>query len=169
MRLIGIDFSIVGVTSAATRAAGMVQQPAHIACDARAIPLADHSVDAVISIEVLQRISERELVLREGPTVTAQEGPVQGIAVGGWGKQHELEMEPLSKIVDVLNDHFGMKLGESNSLDNFRLVFMPKFIKMYIRCTVQGAGPTLSKNRFAAALVGRFRTATPVRSHANWC
>src|SRR5487761_1218291 len=44
VRLIGIDFSIVGVTSAATRAAGIVPRPAYIACDARAIPLADHSV-----------------------------------------------------------------------------------------------------------------------------
>jgi SAM-dependent methyltransferase len=65
VRLIGLDFSIVGVTSAATSAAGMHPRPAYIACDARAIPLADHSVDAVISIDVLQLIPERELVLRE--------------------------------------------------------------------------------------------------------
>lgn len=67
VRLIGIDFSVVGVTSAANRAAGagIVPAPVYIACDARAIPLADHSVDAFISVDVLQLIFGRELVFRE--------------------------------------------------------------------------------------------------------
>src|SRR5487761_1114979 len=81
VRLIGIDFSIVGVTSAATRAAGIVPRPAYIACDARAIPLADHSVDAVISIDVLQLIPERELVLREVARVLR---PAGFIAFSSW-------------------------------------------------------------------------------------
>jgi type I restriction enzyme R subunit len=88
--------------------------------------------------------------------LTAREGAVKGIVGAGRGKQYELEMEPLSKIVDVLNDHFGMELGDadqllfnqfeeswaadkdltdqakSNSLENFRLVFIPKFINTIV-------------------------------------
>ena len=91
VRLIGIDFSIVGVTSAATRAAGMVPRPAYIACDARAIPLADHSVDAVISIDVLQLIPERELVLREVARVLR---PAGFIAFSSWELIAEDESVP---------------------------------------------------------------------------
>ena len=97
-----------------------------------------------------------EITYEGSLALSAQEGPVKGIAGGGRGKQHELDMEPLSKIVDVLNDHFGMKLGDtdqllfnqfeeswaadkdltdqakSNSLENFRLVFIPKFINTIV-------------------------------------
>ena len=97
-----------------------------------------------------------EMTYEGAITLTAKEGPVKGIVDGGRGKQHELDMEPLSKIVEVLNEHFGMELGEadqllfnqfeeswaadkdltnqakSNSLENFRLVFIPKFINTIV-------------------------------------
>lgn len=78
VRLIGIDFSVVGVTSAANKAvdARIVPPPVYIACDARAMPLANHSVDAFISIDVLQLIAERELVFREVARVLRPGGAV---------------------------------------------------------------------------------------------
>jgi len=68
------------------------------------------------------------------------------------GKRHEPDVEPLSLIVDLLNERFGTNLGtvdqllfdqleetwaddpdltaqaRNNTLDNFRLVFDPKFM-----------------------------------------
>jgi type I restriction enzyme R subunit len=65
-------------------------------------------------------------------------------------------VEPLSRIVDVLNEHFGQELGEAdqllfdqfeetwaadselvnqaqnNTMENFRLVFNPKFINTIV-------------------------------------
>lgn len=97
-----------------------------------------------------------EMTYEGSLALTAQEGAVKGIVGGGRGKQYELDMEPLSKIVEVLNNHFGMELGEadqllfnqfeeswaadkdltdqakSNSLENFRLVFIPKFINTIV-------------------------------------
>jgi type I restriction enzyme, R subunit len=69
---------------------------------------------------------------------------------------HEPETERLSKIVEVLNEHFGLELGEAdqllfdqfeetwaadhalvnqaknNSMENFKLVFDPKFINTIV-------------------------------------
>ncbi len=68
------------------------------------------------------------------------------------GKRHEPDIEPLSQIIEVLKERFGLKLGEAdqlffdqfeedwaadpelaaqannNTLDNFKLVFDPKFL-----------------------------------------
>ncbi len=70
----------------------------------------------------------------------------------GRGKQHEPQLEPLSEIVDELNERFGLNLNErdqllfdqfeetwvadpevvaqarSNTLENFRLVFDQRFL-----------------------------------------
>lgn len=67
VRLIGIDWSVVGVKAAAERAsrAGINPPPSFLACDARAMPFADRTVDAFISIDVLQLIPDREKVFEE--------------------------------------------------------------------------------------------------------
>ena len=83
VRLIGVDWSIVGVTGAARRAAeaGLTHSPAFISCDARALPFADHSVDAFISIDVLQLIPDRELVFEEVARVLRPGG---ALAFSSW-------------------------------------------------------------------------------------
>jgi len=72
------------------------------------------------------------------------------------GKRHEPDIEPLSKIIEVLNERFGMDLGEAdqrffdafeeswasdpdltaqakeNSLENFRLTFDRKFMNTIV-------------------------------------
>ncbi len=120
-------------------------------------------IRSAATVERLDLGSEVELthlrteITYEGSlALTAHEGAVKGIAASGGGKQYELDMEPLSKIVEVLNEHFGMELGDadqllfnqfeeswaadkdltdqakSNSLENFRLVFIPKFINTIV-------------------------------------
>jgi type I restriction enzyme R subunit len=83
--------------------------------------------------------------------LTAAEGEVSAI-FEGTGKQHDPDIEPLSKIVEVLNERFGMELGEAdqllfdqyerewmadpelaaqareNTIENFGLVFRRKFM-----------------------------------------
>ena len=83
---------------------------------------------------------------------TASDGEVTTIFGDGKGQQHEPDVEPLSQIVEMLNERFGMELdrrrpavlrpvrGElgrrptlaaqaaSNTIENFRLVFDRKFI-----------------------------------------
>ena len=83
VRLIGVDFSLVGVTRAATRAVavGLAPSPSFICCDARALPFADHSIDAVLSIDVLQLIPDRELVLEEVARVLRPGG---ALAFSSW-------------------------------------------------------------------------------------
>ncbi len=80
---------------------------------------------------------------------------MKGITAGK-GKLHEPEIERLSKIVEVLNERFGLDLGEAdqllfdqfeetwaadhelrdqaknNSMENFKLVFDPKFINTIV-------------------------------------
>ena len=82
----------------------------------------------------------------------SEAGEVTSILGTGLGKQHASEREHLSKIIEVLNDRFGLNLGDAdqilfdqfeetwasdpelaaqakqNTLENFRLVFDPKFI-----------------------------------------
>jgi type I restriction enzyme, R subunit len=110
------------------------------------------------SIERLDLGSEVELThLRTEMTssgsisLTAAEGEISAI-FEGTGKQHEPDIEPLSKIVEVLNERFGMELGEAdqllfdqyeqewmadtelaaqareNTIENFGLVFRRKFM-----------------------------------------
>ncbi len=97
-----------------------------------------------------------EITYEGSIALSAKTGEVKGITGGGKGTQHELELESLSRIVEVLNEHFGMDLGESdqllfdqfeqtwaedkdlinqaqnNSMENFRLVFNPKFINTIV-------------------------------------
>lgn len=82
-RLVGVDFSIVGVTAAARRAAvaGLLPLPAYVCSDARALPFADHTIDAVISIDVMQLIPERELVFQEVARVLRPGG---ALAFSSW-------------------------------------------------------------------------------------
>lgn len=87
--------------------------------------------------------------------VTSDVGEVKGISESRGG-QTDPNIEPLSRIVETLNEHFGLDLGDadqllfdqfeeswaadseladqarSNSLDNFRLVFNPKFINTIV-------------------------------------
>ena len=83
VRLIGVDFSLIGVAGAATRAAeaGLTPSPSYIGCDARALPFADHSIDAFISIDVLQLIPDRELVFQEVARVLRPGG---ALAFSSW-------------------------------------------------------------------------------------
>jgi len=96
-----------------------------------------------------------EMTFEGSLALKSQTGEVKGITAGK-GKQHEPEMERLSKIVEVLNERFGLELGEvdqllfdqfeeswaadhelfdqakNNSMENFKLVFDPKFINTIV-------------------------------------
>ena len=97
-----------------------------------------------------------EMTYEGSIALSAGTGEVTGITGGGKGKQQKLELESLSRIVEVLNEHFGMELGEAdqllfdqfeetwaqdkdlvnqaqnNTMENFRLVFNPKFINTIV-------------------------------------
>jgi type I restriction enzyme R subunit len=116
----------------------------------------------VATVERLDLGSEVELthlrteITYEGMlALTSTEGEVRGIHEDR-GRQYEAERAPLSKIVEVLNEHFGLELGDAdqllfdqfeeswvadkeladqaknNSLENFRLVFNPKFLNTIV-------------------------------------
>jgi type I restriction enzyme R subunit len=96
-----------------------------------------------------------EMTFEGSLALKSQAGEVKGITTGK-GKLHEPEMERLSKIVEVLNERFGLDLGETdqllfdqfeeswaadheladqaknNSIENFKLVFDPKFINTIV-------------------------------------
>jgi type I restriction enzyme R subunit len=96
-----------------------------------------------------------EMTFEGSLALKSQTGEVKGITAGK-GKLHEPEMERLSKIVEVLNERFGLDLGEAdqllfdqfeetwaadhelvgqaknNSMENFKLVFDPKFINTIV-------------------------------------
>jgi type I restriction enzyme R subunit len=83
-------------------------------------------------------------------------GEVKSIFGDGAGRQQEPDMEPLSQIVNTLNERFGLDLGDAdqllfdqfeetwvadpvvtaqaqnNTFENFRLVFDPRFIKTVV-------------------------------------
>jgi type I restriction enzyme R subunit len=85
-------------------------------------------------------------------SLTANEGEVTTILGDGAGKRSEPEKEALSKIVEELNERFGLDLSDTdqllfdqfeegwvadeelaaqarnNTMDNFKLVFRPKFL-----------------------------------------
>jgi len=87
---------------------------------------------------------------------TSDEGEVKTIFGEGRGKRYEAPLEHLSKIIELLNERFGLNLSEtdqllfdqfeegwaadgelaaqarSNTLDNFRLVFDPKFMSTVV-------------------------------------
>jgi type I restriction enzyme R subunit len=116
------------------------------------------------SIERLDLGSEVELThLRTQETfsgsvsLTAEQGELTTFPGEGKGKQHEPDIEPLSQIVQVLNERFGMELGEADQLlfdqyerewiddpelaaqarentkENFSLVFERKFIDTIVK------------------------------------
>ena len=126
----------------------------YVYCRALATCLRDAS-----TIERLDLGSEVELthlrteVTFEGSlALTADTGEVKTIFGDGMGKRHDPDVEPLSMIVDLLNERYGTNLGEAdqllfdqfeetwaadpdlaaqarnNTIDNFRLVFAPKFM-----------------------------------------
>ena len=116
------------------------------------------------SIERLDLGSEVELThLRTQETfsgsvsLTAEQGELTTFPGEGKGPQHEPEIEPLSQIVQMLNERFGMELGEADQLlfdqyerewvddpelaaqarentkENFALVFERKFIDTIVQ------------------------------------
>jgi type I restriction enzyme R subunit len=88
--------------------------------------------------------------------LSAEAGEVTTFTGDAIGKRHEPELEPLSKIIEVLNERFGMKLGEAdqhffdafeetwvadpdlvsqareNTLENFSLMFDRKFMNTIV-------------------------------------
>ena len=88
--------------------------------------------------------------------LTSDTGEITTIFGDGAGKKHDPDLEPLSKIIDLLNQRYGTDLGEAdqllfdqfeetwaadddlaaqarnNTLDNFRLVFDPKFLNTVV-------------------------------------
>jgi len=112
------------------------------------------------TIERLDLGSEVELthlrseVTYEGSlSFDADTGEVRSVFGEGRGRQHRNELEPLSRIIDELNDRFGLNLDErdqllfdqfeetwladpevtaqarNNTFENFRLVFDPRFLR----------------------------------------
>jgi type I restriction enzyme R subunit len=97
-----------------------------------------------------------EMTYEGSLSLSSEIGEVKGITGAGKGREHEPDIESLSKIVEVLNEHFGLQLGEAdqllfdqfeetwaadedlvsqaqnNTIENFRLVFAPKFIKTIV-------------------------------------
>jgi type I restriction enzyme R subunit len=85
-----------------------------------------------------------------------ESGEVVSIFGEGKGKRHEAPLEHLSKIIELLNERFGLNLSETdqllfdqfeeswagdhelaaqaknNTIDNFRLVFDPKFMSTVV-------------------------------------
>ena len=127
-------------------------------CRALATCLRDAS-----TIERLDLGSEVELThLRTEATfegslaLIADTGEIKTIFGDGAGKKHEPDIEPLSTIINLLNERYGTNLGEAdqllfdqfeetwaadddlaaqarnNTLDNFRLVFDPKFLNTVV-------------------------------------
>jgi type I restriction enzyme, R subunit len=110
-------------------------------------------------LRVVRRGSEVELThLRHEITfegslaLTADQTEIKSLTGDGRGGKNEPDIEPLSKIIDVLNERFGLNLGDAdelffeqieetfasdetvldqarnNTFDNFRLAFDPKFL-----------------------------------------
>jgi type I restriction enzyme, R subunit len=97
-----------------------------------------------------------EITYEGSLSLSSEMGEVKGILSEGKGKQYEPDVEPLSRIVEVLNEHFGLELGDAdqllfdqfeetwaadselvnqaqnNTMENFRLVFNPKFINTIV-------------------------------------
>ena len=130
----------------------------YIYCRALASRLRDAS-----SVERLDLGSEVELthlrtaITSEGSlSLSADTGEVTWVTGDGMGKRHDPDLEPLSQIIALLNERYGLDLGEpdqllfdqfeetwaadpdladqakNNTLDNFRLVFDPKFMNTVI-------------------------------------
>jgi hypothetical protein len=90
-------------------------------------------------------------------SLTAEQGELSTFPGEGKGRQHEPDIEPLSQIVQILNERFGMELGEADQLlfdqyerewlddpelaaqarentkENFALVFERKFIDTMVQ------------------------------------
>ena len=83
-RLVGVDFSIVGVHAAQLRT---VTAAGYVAGDARVLPFGAGSFEAVLSIDVVQLIPDREQVFREIARVLRKGGV---FAFSSW----ELTVDP---------------------------------------------------------------------------
>jgi type I restriction enzyme R subunit len=97
-----------------------------------------------------------EITFEGSLSLSAESGEVRTLFGDAMGKRHEPDIEPLSKIIEVLNERFGMDLGEAdqrffdafeeswasdpdltaqakeNSLENFRLTFDRKFMNTIV-------------------------------------
>ncbi len=97
-----------------------------------------------------------EITYEGSLSATTDTGEVKSIFGDGAGEQQELVIEPLSQIIEVLNERFGLGLDDTdqllfdqfeetwtadpelaaqarnNNLDNFRLVFSPKFLNTIV-------------------------------------
>jgi type I restriction enzyme R subunit len=97
-----------------------------------------------------------EITYEGSLSAAADTGEVKSLFGEGRGKQHEPVVEPLSQIIQVLNDRFGLNLDDTdqllfdqfeetwtadpelaeqarnNTLENFRLVFDPKFLNTIV-------------------------------------
>jgi type I restriction enzyme R subunit len=97
-----------------------------------------------------------EITYEGSLSVDADIGEVKSFFGEGAGSQHEPDMEPLSQIIDTLNERFGLDLGDAdqllfdqfeetwvadpevtaqaqnNTFENFRLVFDPRFINTVV-------------------------------------
>jgi type I restriction enzyme R subunit len=116
-----------------------------------------------VTVERLDLGSEVELshlrneVTFDGPlSLASDSGEVRTLFGDALGRRHEPDIEPLSKIIEVLNERFGLGLGEAdqrffdqfeeswvadpdlaaqarqNSLENFRLMFDRKFMNTIV-------------------------------------
>ncbi|HRB03606.1 MAG TPA: type I restriction endonuclease [Ilumatobacteraceae bacterium] len=89
-------------------------------------------------------------------TLTSETGEVKWVTGDGMGSRHDPDVEPLSAIIHLLNDRYGLNLGDAdqllfdqyeedwaanpgladqarnNTLDNFRLVFDPLFLNTVV-------------------------------------
>lgn len=128
-------------------------------CRALALELRDRADQGRIDIssEVELTHLRNELTFQGSLSLEADTGEVQTIYGEGRGPSKQPEMVPLSHIIEILNERFGLKLTDSdqllfdqfeadwladpvlgdqarsNSLDNFRLVFEPKFLDTIIQ------------------------------------
>jgi type I restriction enzyme R subunit len=123
-------------------------------CRMLALVLQDATVTQALDLgSQIELTHLRHEITYEGSLALAAEvGEVRGTLRDTSGKRYEPESVPLSHIVDILNEKFGLVLGESdkllfdqfeedwaadgelvdqarsNTLENFRLVFDPKFM-----------------------------------------
>jgi type I restriction enzyme R subunit len=97
-----------------------------------------------------------EITFEGSLSLASDTGEVKTLFGDAMGKRHEPDVEPLSKIIEVLNERFGMNLGEAdqrffdafeeswvsdpqlaaqareNTIDNFRLMFDRKFMNTIV-------------------------------------
>jgi type I restriction enzyme R subunit len=117
-------------------------------------PADDGGIDLGSEVELTALQIEATFTGKLSPE--SESGEVKTIFSEGRGKRHEAPLEHLSKIIEILNERFGLNLSETdqllfdqfeegwaadgelaaqarnNTLDNFRLVFDPKFMSTVV-------------------------------------